>query len=121
MRYVQAVNRTRGRVLGTRVGVADRWWQRARGLLGAGALPSGAGLLLRPCRAVHTLGMGMPLDVAFLDRGGTVVAVYRGLRPWGGTRWHPRAEAALELPAGTLGGTGTLEGDVVVCGAEDSA
>ena len=29
------------------------------------------------------------------------------------TRWHRGARAALELPAGTLQETGTMEGDLV--------
>ena len=113
MRFVRAVNLARDRVLGDRVGVADRWWLRLRGLGGRAGLVPGEGLLLRPCRAVHMLGMKFPLDVAFLDAGNRVVARYAGLTPGAHTRWHRRARAALELPAGTLDETGTVEGDVV--------
>lgn len=120
MRYVRAVNRTRGRELGHRIGVADRWWLRLRGLLGRGGLEAGQGLLLHPCRAVHMLGMGVPLDVAFLDATGAVVALYRDLRPGARTRWHREATDALELPAGTLAATGTAEGDIIVSSAEVS-
>jgi len=121
VRYVRAVNRTRGRELGGRIGLADRWWLRARGLLGRPDLPAGEGLLLRPCRAVHMLGMTFPLDVAFLDSDGVVVALYRRLGPGARTRWHRHALAALELPAGTLAATGTVEGDIIVCSAEESS
>jgi uncharacterized membrane protein (UPF0127 family) len=107
------VNLARNRVLGDRVGVADRFWLRLRGLGGRAGLVPGEGLLLRPCRAVHMLGMKFPLDVAFLDAGNRVVARYPGLTPGAHTRWHRRARAALELPAGTLDETGTVEGDVV--------
>lgn len=120
MRYVRAVNRTRGLELGRRVGVADRWWLRLRGLLGRRGLPAGQGLLLHPCRAVHMLGMRFPLDVAFLDSTGAVVALYHDLRPGARTRWHRRAINALELPAGTLAATGTAEGDIIVRSAEVS-
>jgi uncharacterized protein len=113
LRYVRAVNLARGRVLGDRVGVADRFWLRLRGLGGRSGLERGEGLLLRPCRAVHMLGMKFPLDVAFLDAGNRVVARYPRLSPGASTRWHGGARAALELPAGTLDETGTVEGDVV--------
>lgn len=113
MRYVRAVNAARGRILGARIGVADRWWLRFRGLGGRSGLEPGEGLLLRPCRAVHMLGMRFTLDVAFLDAGNRVVARYPRLSPGARTRWHRGALAALELPAGTLDETGTMEGDVV--------
>ena len=121
MRLVRAENVARGTLLGTRIGLADRWWLRLKGLLGRERLAPGEGLLLRPCRAVHMLGMRLTLDVAFLDPAGRVVALYPGLRPGGRTRWHGTARDALELPAGTLAATGTREGDTIVCSTEDSA
>ncbi len=110
---VQVVNRDRGTVLGDRIRLADRFWARLRGLRGMLPLGHGEGLLLRPCRAVHMFGMPGPLDVAFLDRSGQVVAVYPGLRPGRITRLH-RADAALELPPGTLGASRTDVGDTLV-------
>jgi len=59
------------------------------------------------------MGMRFPLDVAFLDASDRVVARYSRLSPGARMRWHRRARAALELPAGTLDETGTMEGDVV--------
>lgn len=38
-------------------------------------------LLLRPCHSVHTFGMCRPLDVAFVDREGTVVDSVRAVQP----------------------------------------
>lgn len=111
MNHVGFTNVTRGRVLGTWISVADRWWQRLRGLLGRSPLSAGSGLLLQPCRAVHMFGMRYAVDVAFLDRRGSVVAVYHRLAPGQRSRWHKGAAYALELPAGTLAMTGTREGD----------
>ncbi len=119
MRRVRATN-GHGRVLGDRIGVADRWWLRLRGLLGQPDLPEGAGLLLEPCQAIHMLGMRFPLDVAFLDSSGAVVAAYHALAPGGRTGWHRAATTALELPAGTLQASGTGVGDVIVCTPEAS-
>jgi uncharacterized protein len=105
-------------VLGNRIVVADRWWSRLRGLMGRSNLAPGEGLLLRPCRAVHMMGMRFPLDIAFLDTNGTVVAAYPNLRPGARTGWHRQADGALELPAGTLAASGTREGDQIVCTEE---
>jgi uncharacterized membrane protein (UPF0127 family) len=82
-------------------------------MLARSAPESGEGLLLTPCRSVHMYGMRFPLDVAFLDARGTVVASYPSLRPGSRTRWHRDAVHALELPAGTLENTGTMSGDVL--------
>ena len=100
-----------GVVLAQRAGVADSWWRRLLGLLGRPPLAEGEGLLLVPCRAVHMLGMRYPIDVAFLDREGLVVAVHPSLEPGARTGWHRGAEVALEVPAGTLGRAAIRPGD----------
>jgi uncharacterized membrane protein (UPF0127 family) len=113
MRRVRVVNRTRNALLGTSVGVADRWWLRLRGLLGRRELPQGEGLLLSPCKAVHMTGMAFALDVGFLDAEGRLIGLYPSLPPRARTRWHRRARQALELPAGTFAATGSDLGDLI--------
>ncbi len=110
------MNLTRSRTLGTRVALANRWWPRLRGLLFRPPLRSGEGLLLAPCRAVHTYGMKYPIDVAYLDASGRIVALYPSLAPGHRTSWHAAAASVLELPAGTLASTGTEVGDLVGSG-----
>ena len=119
MRRLRAENAVRGSLLGTRIGLADGWWTRLKGLLGRDRLEPGEGLLLRPCRAVHMLRLSV--DIAVLDPDGRVVALYPELRPGGRTRWHGSARDALELPPGTLAASGTRDGDTIVCILEDSA
>jgi hypothetical protein len=58
--------------------------------------------------------MSFPLDIAFLDSKGGVVATYSALTPGARTRWHSEARDALELPAGTLARTRTVNGDTIV-------
>ena len=83
---------------------ADTASTRAHGLLGRDSndfLP-GDGLILDPCRLIHTFFMRMAIDVVFYDRRLRVTRVAREVRPfrfaWGG--WSCRV--TLELPAGTL-------------------
>jgi uncharacterized protein len=109
----QAFNRTRQTCLATAVALADTHWSRLRGLLGLGKddFRSGFGLWIVPCHGVHTLAMGFPIDVLYLDRDLTVVHIQREMRPW---RFAPvRLEAAsvLELPSRTAVETGTAVGD----------
>jgi uncharacterized membrane protein (UPF0127 family) len=113
MRRVKVVNTTRDSVLGTRVAIADRMWSRVRGFLFRPAPAHGEGMLLSPCRAVHMIGVGYPLDVIFVNRHGCVVATYESLSPWRRTAYHLGAEYALELPAGTIAATGTVRDDLL--------
>ncbi len=106
-------NPARGTTLGIRVGVADSPWTRLRGLLGRPSLAGGEGLLLSPCRAIHMYGMRFPIDVAFLDPEGKVVATYDGIAPGKRTSVHREARYALEVPVGTLRETGTRVGDTL--------
>jgi len=71
----------------------------------------GEGLLLNPCQGVHMHWMTYPLDIAFLDGEGRIVALYHGLRPWRFSKTHKDATCAIEFPAGTLENTGTVVGN----------
>ena len=71
------------------------------------------GIYLVPCEGVHTFGMKFPIDVAFLDSKGTVLAVHHGLKPWRISKILFRARGVLELAAGVLRETGTETGDVI--------
>jgi uncharacterized membrane protein (UPF0127 family) len=117
MGRLRVVNTRLNRELGTRIRIADRWPARLRGMLARPAPEAGEGLMLTPCRSVHMFGMRYSLDIAFLNASGTVVALYPSLAPGSRTAWHREASHALELPSGTLQGSGTKEGDVLVWSA----
>jgi uncharacterized membrane protein (UPF0127 family) len=86
---------------------------RLRGLLRRAALPEGEALAIEPCTSIHTFFMRFAIDVAFLSREGRVVRAISDLNPWRATRIHASAALAVELPAGTLRRTGTIEGDAL--------
>src|SRR4051812_46418179 len=111
MHSVTIRNASRRRDLAHTAGMADRWWARLRGLLGRPPLAGGSGLVIAPCRAVHTYGMSYAIDVVFVDRAWRTVAVYSNLAPRRRTGWHRSAACAVELPAGTIWETGTTVGD----------
>ncbi len=90
-----------GRSTGIRLGVAHRWHQRARGLLGVRRLDDPAGLWITPCNSVHMLGMRMPLDVAFIDPSGRILKLVPRLAPWRFAACF-KAHATVELRAGLL-------------------
>jgi hypothetical protein len=111
----QAFNRTRQAHLATALAVANTHWGRLRGLLGLGTddFRNGSGLWIVPCHGVHTLGMGFPIDVLYLDDGLKVVGIQPDVRPWRFTPVLRNAASVLELPCGTAAETKTAVGDTI--------
>lgn len=89
--------------------VADTTGTRRKGLLGTDRV-EGA-LWITRCPSVHMIGMRYPIDVAVVDRDGTVLLVST-IRPWiGGTRIRLRASATIEAAAGAMARWSIAAGD----------
>jgi uncharacterized protein len=112
-KQAQVLNQTRRTSLATTLAVADTHWTRLRGLLGLGPddFRNGSGIWILPCHGVHTLGMGFPIDVVYLDSALSVVHIERDLRPWRFAPVRMQATSVLELPSHTVRETGTEVGD----------
>jgi hypothetical protein len=107
----QVIRNTRnGRVIAHDLTTAFDSKSRRVGLLRHQSLPPGAAMLIAPSNAVHTFFMRFPIDIAFIDREGTVVKVCHGVRPWRIAAAR-RGYGVIELPAGTLAASGTSTGD----------
>jgi uncharacterized membrane protein (UPF0127 family) len=81
--------------------VAESFVVRLRGMLGrrpvaANGLP--LVMAFPRCSSVHTCFMAYPIDIAFIDRDGNILARYENVRPWRMCS-HPCAWAALERPS----------------------
>ncbi|KRV47011.1 hypothetical protein AQ490_09645 [Wenjunlia vitaminophila] len=90
--------------------IAASYRARTRGLLGRTGI-DGA-LLLTPAASVHTIGMRFAIDVAYLDRHDTVLAV-RTMPPGRLGRVRLRARRVLESEAGAMGRWGLRPGVAV--------
>ena len=89
-------------ILGVRARVAATFGERAKGLIGCRALPSGEGLLILRCNCIHTLFMRFPIDATFLDAEDRVVKIVRAIPPWRFFVWGGwRARKVLETAAVT--------------------
>lgn len=110
MRYLRVVNLTRDAVLAEFAGAATNSRERRTGLLKHTELPEGEGLWIAPCEAVHTFGMKFSIDVVFIDRKNRVAKI-RERMPRRRISGCFTAASVLELPAGTVGRTGTSVGD----------
>lgn len=85
--------------------IADSFWTRFRGLMFRKTLAPWRGLLLKNCSAIHCCFMRIPIDVVYLDREQTVLAV-ETVNPWRIGKIVPGAQHTLELE---LGGSRGLE------------
>ncbi|WP_344962161.1 DUF192 domain-containing protein [Streptomyces thioluteus] len=100
------------------VEIAASYRARTRGLLGRDGI-DGA-LLLTPASSVHTFGMRFPIDVAYLDRDLTVLAV-RTMAPHRLGAPRPRARHVLEAAAGAMARWGLRRGARLRIGTEQGA
>jgi hypothetical protein len=102
-----------GALVAEQLRVADTHWTRLRGLIGTGALPTGQGLWIRPCRQVHMFWMRYPIDVVFLDDALRVVGLASDLKPWRVSPLVRAATSVVELPAGAIATTRLREGQTL--------
>jgi uncharacterized membrane protein (UPF0127 family) len=70
------------------------------------------------CACVHTMFMSQKIDVIFADHENTILDLRRELPPWRPWVSCPAAWTVIELPAGTIGKTGSEKGDKIDLRAE---
>lgn len=109
-----AYNSTRQLILCQNVYVADTFLKRLLGVAEGGFGNSYDGLLIRPCRSIHTFFLEYPLDVIFLDQSNRICKIYFHLKPFRITSLISSAQMVLELVGGTLLPSVAQEGDTVV-------
>ncbi|MBK5211415.1 MAG: DUF192 domain-containing protein [Coriobacteriia bacterium] len=84
-----------------RVRQATTFISRLKGLLGMKEFPLGVdALLLSPCNAIHTVGMGFAIDLVFLDSHNKVIRVVKNIFPGKLYVSEPGARSVLEMAAG---------------------
>lgn len=89
---------------------AFSWLSRAAGLLTTHPLLPSSALWLRPCSAVHTVGMRYSIDVVFLDAKGRVKKIVTQLSPFRlAACWQ--AVSVIEFASGVSEQLGLQVGD----------
>lgn len=113
MRMARIVRRKDGSTLIASCGIAETPLERMRGLLAHAALPEDQGLWFPGGTSFHTFFMRFPIDVAFLGRGGRVIALYHATKPWRHSWIHPFAAGGgmLEASAGLFERVGLAKGE----------
>ncbi|MGC7847317.1 DUF192 domain-containing protein [Desulforudis sp. 1088] len=110
----RVINLSRGNaVLVENLEFAITFGKRFLGLMGRRAINPRGGLLLQPCRSVHTFWMRFPIDLVYLDPAFRVVALLENVPPSRMAPGNRHTRSVLELPAGRLRETGTSAGDIL--------
>jgi hypothetical protein len=65
-----------------------------------GRVPRGMALWLAPCRAIHTVGLPRPIELAFCDGAGRILRLVAPVAPHR-IAWCRAAAGAFELRTGT--------------------
>ena len=76
------ISKTTGKTVVAQLTIAGTFWPRFVGWQFRRPPAADEGLLLVPCNSVHTCFVRFSMDLLFLDRKGTVLAVRQNLRPW---------------------------------------
>lgn len=92
------------------VNVAETRRELRRGLIGVTDVHTP--LVLRPCNWVHSVGMKVDLDVAYVSDSGDVIDIVH-LRPMRVAPWNRRAACVVEAAAGSFERWGLKAGDNV--------
>ncbi|TXI38315.1 MAG: DUF192 domain-containing protein, partial [Methylophilus methylotrophus] len=58
------------------------------------------GLLITPCKQIHTHFMKFAVDVIFIDSSQQIVHIERSLKPWKFTRYYKEAKSVIEINQG---------------------
>ena len=101
-KWLRVTEDSTGEVILPKLKQASNFWERFRGLQLSKPLPPEQGLLLTPCRSLHTHWMRFSIDVIWLDRDQNVVDIRRNVRPWRFVFGPKNAHAAIETTAGSL-------------------
>ena len=95
----QLINAQSAEVLVADLKLAATFWSRLRGLQFRKKLPDGEGLLIVPCRSIHTHWMRFPIDVAMINEHGVVVKIQQKIAPWRTCAGPRGTKAVLEVSA----------------------
>lgn len=75
MKSYQVYNVSEDSLLLNNVQLANNFFKRLKGLIGVRALSNNKGLIIRPCKSIHTFGMKINIDVAFIDKNNRVIKI----------------------------------------------
>ncbi len=99
---MRAFNQTKNVLVAGQVKPATTFLTRLKGLLGTSQLARDQGLYIKPCGAIHMIGMTYAIDAIFFDDQLIVVGTESNIPPGKLLVQFKGATSVLELKAGTI-------------------
>lgn len=96
------INLTKNTIVTNTEEIANTFFKRLKGLLGRNHLPEDHGMLIYPCKQIHSFFMKFPFDAVFLTRDNQVVYTIENMEPKKISPLIPEAFSVLELPTNTI-------------------
>ncbi len=106
-------NSTTGKIVATRIDRLSSFLHRAVGLLARTTIRPDEGVWITSCRAIHTIGMRVAIDVIFVNSEGRVIRAVHDVKPNRIALSCPGAKAVVELGSGALHEVDVLPGDLL--------
>ena len=110
---MSVLNKTRNTTLARRLLTLNANTHSTLRSLNRAGIPKNCALWIAPCSAVHTVGLKNSVDIAFLNRHGRVVTIYRNFPPECIAESPRSAVSAVELPPDALRESDTDIGDTI--------
>jgi uncharacterized membrane protein (UPF0127 family) len=101
-------------VVAANIKLADSFFSRAKGLMFSKDMEGFDGLLIDPCRSIHTYFMNYAIDIVFMNSSYKVIKIVRNMPPRRLSWIYFRATQVLELRADALS-VEVRENDVLRC------
>jgi uncharacterized membrane protein (UPF0127 family) len=111
------LNATKKKCISKNPYYARNFFIRGRGMIGRDFSDFDA-MVFERCNSIHTLFMGINIDVLFVDRDNRVCDLCGKLPPWRPVVRCGSAYTVIELPEGAIERTGTEKGDILDLNAE---
>lgn len=96
------INKTNNTIISKNVTVADSFFKRLKGLMFTKELSNESAMHIIPCNEIHTFFMNYSIDVLYLDRNNTIVAMDEDLKPRKIGKLIKNAKSVVELPSGKI-------------------
>lgn len=80
--------------------IANSYFSRFAGLMFRKQLSSQSGLLIAPCKQIHTHFMRFAIDVIFINKRYEVLHIEHSLKPWRISKYIKHAHAVIEVNKG---------------------
>jgi len=110
---MSVLNKTRGKMIAMHLMTLNTNCIQTLRFLNRRGIPPHCALWIAPCRAIYTIGMKNPVDIAFLNQHGRVVTMFKNFPPDCIADSSRDAVSAVELPPNTLRESDTGIGDTI--------